>query len=79
MAWLQVGIFIFNLAAQYVLRPRTESTELTSPWEDLTVPEADLGSPIAVVFGTRWVSNPNVVWFGDKATKPVRVKTGGKK
>ena len=75
-AWL---IYIFNFAVQYILRPQTPSASVAAPWEDLTIPEADLGSPIPVVFGTRWVSNPNVVWFGDKDIKPVRVKTGGKK
>jgi len=73
---MNIGLYLFVMAAQYILRPTTKQIELTSPWESLDFPEADLGSPIPVVFGTRWVSNPNVVWYGDIKTRNVNVKEG---
>jgi len=70
-----VGKFVFMVAMQYVMSGGQErdKKELAAPWESLEYSEADLGSPIPVVFGTRWVSNPNVVWYGDLLSKPVKV------
>lgn len=47
----------------------------------LDTPTADEGSPIPVVFGTVLVKQPNVVWYGDAATTPIKASatTGGKK
>lgn len=76
---INLGIYVFTIAVQYMFRKKAKHTELAEGWEQLDFPEADLGSPIPVIFGTRWVKNANVVWYGDLKTQPVRVKSGGKK
>lgn len=42
------------------------------------VPTAAEGRPIPVAFGTVLVRDPNIVWYGDLATKPI-LSDGGKK
>lgn len=71
-----IGVYVFALAAQYILRPAEKQEELTDPWENLDFPEAEPGSPIPVVFGTRWLNNANVVWWGDLRARSVRIKQG---
>lgn len=41
-------------------------------------PIATEGATIAVLFGTKTVSGPNVVWYGDFKTQAIKGK-GGKK
>lgn len=41
----------------------------------LDVPTAEEGKPIPVIFGTCLVKSPNVIWYGDAATTPI--KQGG--
>lgn len=46
--------------------------------EDFSVPTAEEGRPIPVVFGEVWITGPNVLWYGDLRSTPIR-KKGGKK
>lgn len=46
--------------------------------EDLGNPRADEGSEIIKVFGTVNVADPQVVWFGDLGTSPIRQRIGRK-
>lgn len=46
--------------------------------DDFDAPTAEEGRAIPVVFGTVWITGPNVVWYGDLRTTPIRSK-GGKK
>jgi hypothetical protein len=48
------------------------------PW-DIGVPTATEGRPVPVLFGTRLIENPNVVWWGDLRTVAIKSKGGGKK
>lgn len=46
--------------------------------EDFDVPVAEKGRPVPVVFGTVLITGPNVLWYGDLSTQPIK-KKGGKK
>lgn len=46
--------------------------------EDFEIPIAEQGRPIPVAFGTVTVTGPNVVWYGDLRTKPIKSRTGKK-
>lgn len=64
-------------AVAYALAPKPPSP--TPPTlEDFQVPTAEDGRPVPVVFGEVWITGPNVLWFGDLATDPIR-RSGGKK
>jgi len=43
---------------------------------DVNAPTAQGGIPIPVVFGTVMIQNPNVVWYGDLVTQPIRAPSG---
>ena len=46
--------------------------------EDFDIPVAEQGRPVPVVFGTMLITGPNVLWYGDLRTTPIKSK-GGKK
>ena len=46
--------------------------------EDFDAPTAEEGRAIPVVFGTVWVTGPNVIWYGDLRSTAIRKSTGKK-
>ena len=60
-----------------------KSTKGKDPEEEapqaLEVPETEQGTPIPVLFGTRWISSPLVAWYGDLDIIKVPVDSSGKK
>ena len=39
--------------------------------EQFTVPTAEEGRPIQVLFGSRYITGPNIVWYGDLQAKGI--------
>ena len=39
---------------------------------EIDVPTAEEGREIPVLFGCRRIKSPNVVWYGDLKTKPIK-------
>ena len=39
------------------------------------VPEATQGMDVPVLFGRRWITKSNVVWWGNPHTTPIRVSS----
>lgn len=77
MVWNFIIQFVITLVVSYALRPKPEAPTPSS-LGDLQVPVAEEGLPIPVLFGTRDIRGPNVVWYGDFSTVAVKSK-GGKK
>lgn len=71
-----VGIAV-SLLATFALRPKPQSRP-PAGLSEIKAPTADDGREIPVLFGCRYLRGPNVVWYGDLKTDPIRVK-GGKK
>jgi hypothetical protein len=65
-------------ALSYLLAPKAKPPP-TQPPAEMQRPESREGEPIPVVFGRVLIRDPNVVWFGDASTRPIREKSGGKK
>lgn len=42
------------------------------------MPVAEDGRECAMIFGTVWIDDPNVLYYGDLRNTPIKVK-GGKK
>lgn len=76
MLWYwKIAIYVLMLAARNWYT-RSAPNRLADPWESVNYPEAEQGSPIPRVFGTRWVENPTCLWYGDLKTQIIRVLEG---
>lgn len=75
--WGYLAVFVLALVASYALAPKPQSQP--SPLlDDIEFPKAEAGAGIPVLFGTREMRSPNVLWYGDFRTVAIKSK-GGKK
>jgi hypothetical protein len=77
MAWPLWVAYIILAVAMVAMSPKPQNTKPPA-LSDLKAPTADDGREIPVLFGTRVLSAPNVVWYGHMKTKAVKA-SGGKK
>lgn len=76
MAWWYAAIYVGALIIAYSYIPKTE-IQPPAGLDEIKAPTAEAGREIPVLFGTRKLTGPNVVWFGDLRVSPVK-KKGGK-
>lgn len=76
MFWF-IAVFVVSFVVAYATMPKPQSTK-PAGFADLQVPTAEEGREIPVLFGTRDINSPNVVWYGDLKTVAIKSK-GGKK
>jgi hypothetical protein len=69
-------IALVALVVGYALAPKPQSQN--AQVGTVEAPTATEGLEIPVLFGTRLIKGPNVVWYGDVKTVAIR-KKGGKK
>lgn len=77
MAWVYASVFIAALVLSYALMPKPQ-TQPPAGLGDIKAPTAEEGREIPVLFGTRDIESPNVVWYGHLRTVAIK-KKGGKK
>jgi len=77
MVWWYIAVFVVALVVGYSMTPQPQSAKPAGLGE-FKVPTAEEGREIPVLFGTRDIDGPNVVWFGDLRTVAIK-KKGGKK
>lgn len=77
MAWIAALIAVVALVVGYSMQPKPE-TRPPAGLDEIQTPTAEIGREIPVLFGTRKLTGPNVVWYGDLSTIPIK-KKGGKK
>jgi hypothetical protein len=75
--WWYLAVFVVALVAAYALAPKPQS-QPPAGLGDIQAPTAEEGREIPVLFGTRDLRGPNVVWYGHLRTVAIR-KKGGKK
>lgn len=75
--WWYIAVFIVALVVSYAMTPKPQS-QPPAGLGDIKAPTAEEGREIPVLFGTRDLESPNVVWYGDLKTVAIRTK-GGKK
>lgn len=73
----QFIVFAVALVIGFAMIPKPQIQPPAS-LTDVQAPTAEEGREIAVLFGTREIRGPNVVWYGDLRTEAIR-KKGGKK
>lgn len=73
MAWVYAIVFVISLVVAYAMAPKPQS-QPPAGLDSIKAPTADVGREIGVLFGTRDIKGPNVVWYGDLGTIPVKKK-----
>lgn len=73
--WAYLIIMLVGVAYTAANQPKTP-TPVALTLDDVKAPVAEIGKEIGVVFGTRDISDPNVVWYGHLRTKPVKTSSG---
>lgn len=68
----EIIIIIVLEVAAYLLMPKPKAPKPAAA-QDLELPTAEAGRPIPVIFGTLTIKSPNVLWYGDAATKRFKV------
>jgi uncharacterized membrane protein len=69
--WEMVAWLVVSLVISYALAPKPPQPVPPSI-EDVQAPTAEEGRPIGVIFGTVWVTGPNVTWWGDVTSSPIQ-------
>lgn len=77
MAWIAAIIFVVALVVAVAMMPKPQS-QPPAGLGDIKAPTAEEGREIPVLFGTRDIEGPNVVWYGDFEAVAIK-KKGGKK
>lgn len=78
--WLELILFAVSTILSLFLAPKQKQQKVKpGKIEDDSIPIASASTPIPVLFGERWISGPNVVWWGDLKIDPIKKKVGGKK
>ncbi len=73
--WTYLAVLVLAIVAARVLAPKPKDPvpgDISSQ-----LPTAEAGREIPVLFGTRIIAQPNVVWWGDVKTK--KIEDGGGK
>lgn len=71
MGWPLVVAFIIALAIAVKSIPKPQ-TQPPAGLNEIQAPTAEDGREIPVLFGTRDMSGPNIVYYGDLRTTPVK-------
>lgn len=77
MVWWYVAVFVVALAVGMSMQPKPQSHP-PAGLNEIKAPTAEEGREIPVLFGTRDITGPNVVWYGHLRTVAIK-KKGGKK
>ena len=75
--WWYIALFIVSYAVVYATRPKIQPQK-PSGLDEFQVPTAEAGREIPVLFGSKDLNGPNVVWYGNLKTSAIK-KKGGKK
>lgn len=75
--YLVSAVISFGVSIYAATRPQPKVPDATVQTGD--TPTAQEGRPIPVAFGTVLIRDPNIVWFGETGTEPIKSKGEGKK
>lgn len=70
MVWFMAAMFVLSMIAMARMQPKTEKPTAAG-LEDFSFPSA-AERPIQVLAGTRRISGPNVLWYGDLRNSAIK-------
>ena len=77
MIYYEIAVLIVTAILSYALRPK-QQTPPPDQLSDVSVPTIEIGKPVSVAFGTVWVDDSNILWYGDLSSQPIYASGGGK-
>jgi hypothetical protein len=75
--WFFFAVFVVAFVIAYATMPKPQSRK-PAGLDEFQAPTAEDGREIPVLFGTKDLNGPNVVWYGDLKGVAIK-KKGGKK
>lgn len=75
--WGYLAVMVISAVLSVVLAPKQPKPKPSS-LSDFDAPRAEEGKPLPVLFGTKILRGPNVLWYGDLRVDEIKEK-GGKK
>lgn len=73
----QIFMLVLSAIIQYALAPKPPKPKAAA-LSDFDVPTAEEGRSVPVTFGDVWLDDPNVLFYGDLRTRPIKSKSGKK-
>lgn len=70
----QIFWWVITTIISYALQPKPPTPQ---PGK-VEIPTVEEGRKIGILFGSRWIKGPHIMWWGDVRTSPIKSK-GGKK
>jgi hypothetical protein len=71
MGWEYWVILAINVYLAYTNKPKLQNAK-PAMYSDFDIPTAEEGRLFPVLFGTRRMPSPNVVWSGDFSSEAIR-------
>lgn len=56
----------------YIIMPKPKAPKPEAA-KELENPQAEAGIPVPVVFGSKIIKSPNILWYGDKSIRKYEV------
>lgn len=78
MIYWQIAIIIISMIVSAAMAPKQQEPKPTA-FKDIEFPQADEGTPQAVVFGDCWSSDWMVLAVGDYRVEAISASDAGKK
>jgi len=69
LAYVVVMLIVAAISYHQAMRAQRMSNAMAGK---VTAPTAEEGREISVLFGTRVIDAPNVVWYGDIVAEPIQ-------
>ena len=73
--WIYVGLIVASLAISYYVQSKMEKPK-PAALSDFDMPVPDEGTPQCVVFGDCWISDWQVLSFGNLRTRKIKTRGG---
>lgn len=74
---MELLIWFASALAVYLLRPKPKQPNIPVAGK-VDVPKTQEGDEIGKVFGTVWITDPQVVWYGDFRSEEITSNAGKK-
>jgi hypothetical protein len=71
--WFFFAVFVVAFVIAYATMPKPQ-TRKPAGLDEFQAPTAEDGREIPVLFGTRDLNGPNVVWYGHLNVTPIKKK-----